>query len=144
MAIQPPSDPVFEPFQVAILDRRYESQIPIARIHLRHILFEDTAQEFLTLLQEQLISPLLLQQTIPFYEIAERIQNFFAEGATLSLDSQLNYYTPDELSQIMSGFDPALHFTFRCPHHPQPHHAIVYDLSSQRRFFEELRHVQLL
>jgi len=141
---QQQQDPVFHPFRLSILDRRYGSQINIAQIQLHHIFFQEAAIEFLDMLQIYLISPVLLQQPIEFYEFTESLRTFFAEGATVSMDPNLIYYTPDELVQFMSHFDPAIHFSFFCPHHQTAHQTTVDTVESQNAYLTDLRHLQLM
>lgn len=139
-----PQDPIFHPFSISIMDRRYGSQIPIARIQLHHIFFQEAATEFLDMLQTYLIAPLLLQQPIQFYEFVESLRDFFAEGATVTMDPHLNYYTPEELVQFIGHFDPAIQFAFFCPHHLSSHQFVVDTVLSQEEYLPVLRHNQLL
>lgn len=147
MSQQPHEDPIFRPFRLSLLNRRDQSQIQIAEIQLRHIFFEEAAVEFLDLLQNYLIAPILLQRSIHFYEFVESLRNFFAEGATITMDPSLNYYTPEEFTQFISHFDPALHFSFFCPSCPanqSSHQTIVHNLESQNLYLTDLYHLQLL
>lgn len=110
-----PADPVFHPFTVSICDRMHGSQIPVFHVRLRHILFEEALAEFVTHLHRTLVQP-LSQGDLSLFDARDQLVEFFAEGAEITVDENLNYYDEQELTGIMSQFDPVLSFTIYYPH----------------------------
>lgn len=104
----------FHAFTVSICDQIHGSQIPILHVQLRHILFEETLQEFATHLHEALLQPLSIGE-LPLFEARERMIYFFAEGGEITMDENLNYYEANEIVGIMSQFDAALSFALYYP-----------------------------
>lgn len=109
------ADPVFHPFTVSICDLTHGAQIPIVHVRLRHILFEEALEEFVTLLDHMILQP-LSQGVLPLLEAREQIVEFFAEGAEITIDDNLAYYDAEELVGIMSQFQRALSFMIYYPH----------------------------
>lgn len=107
-------DPVFHPFTVSICDRIHGSQIPILHVQLRHILFEETLEDFIFLLYQTILQP-LSHGELPLFEAYGHLMEFFAEGATLTMDENLNYYEGHELAEIMRQFNRAFSFTIYYP-----------------------------
>lgn len=108
------TDPVFHPFTVSICDRTHGSQIPILHVQLRHILFEETLEDFIFLLYQMILQP-LSHDELPLFEAYGHLVEFFAEGATLTMDENLNYYESHELVEIMRQFNRAFSFTIYYP-----------------------------
>lgn len=103
------------PFTISIYDRVHGSQISIASIHLHHVLFEDSFEEFVELLRDMLIRP-IGQGSIPLFDLQEHLTHFFSEGGRVEMDGNLSYYDGDELEGIIRHFDAALSFTVYYPH----------------------------
>lgn len=136
-------DPVYHPFVVSILDCSSGSQIPILHIRLRHILFEETMVDFSTLLHEAMILPLMVGE-FDLFEIKERVTQFFAEGAEVTMDENLNYYEGVELAGIMGQFDPVIAFTLYRPHTGATRTCVLPSLQRVSEMYEDFRLARLL
>jgi hypothetical protein len=136
-------DRVYHSFVVSVCDRVHGSQINILHVRLRHILFEETLRDFATLLHETLIQPLSMGE-FPLFEIHDRFVQFFAEGAEVTMDDNLNYYEGHELADIMSQFEPILSFTLYQPHTGQTRVRFLQRVDQIQGLHEDFRIAQLL